>query len=549
MKQEGVNKSFLKKLALSLSVLILMLLFISACGDNNETSTNKNNDDEINNESKDKLNINKNGFPIVDEQIEISVMAPGTGMEQWDNMVTLQEYEKKTNVKMNYNTPPVNDFQTKLNLAFASGDLADIIYAAGSNNLTSGMEVDYGQQGVLIPLEDLIAEYAPNIQKILEENPDIKKSITTIDGHIYSLPKIDNSMTSSWASGPMWYNGQWLDALDVEEVPKTTDELYDLLIRFRDEDPNGNGKSDEIPLIDIQDNNTAPWLIGAFGMKERGIEEFDGKVRYSPVTDNFKEYLTYMNKLYEEGLMDTESFSQTNDQKQAKGKENKIGLFQGWFSYFNTGETEGESINNPMFHPLTSSISEEFIIPKSYGIERGTFAITSNNEHPEASIRWIDYFYSQEGFEYLHEGPEGHLWTEENNSRTYLDVPDEFDNFEDYRATVSPDYGISTPTLSGEIEGKEQSEFDKFIVSETEEKIEPYAEMAYPLVYLTKEEQKEVNAIEADLESYVEQMEAKFITGVEPLESWDEYVETIEHMNLERYVEIYQDAYDRWDAN
>jgi len=73
--------------------------------------------------------------------------------------------------------------------------------------------------------------------------------------------------------------------------------------------------------------------------------------------------------------------------------------------------------------------------------------------------------------------------------------------------------------------------------------------MAYPLVYLTKEEQKEVNAIEADLESYVEQMEAKFITGVEPLESWDEYVETIEHMNLERYVEIYQDAYDRWDAN
>src|SRR5690625_7653802 len=100
-------------------------------------------------------------------------------------------------------------------------------------------------------------------------------------------------MTSSWASGPMWYNGQWLDALDGEEVPKTTDELYDLLIRFRDEDPNGNGKSDEIPLIDIQDNNTAPWLIGAFGMKERGIEEFDGKVRYSPVTDNFKEYLTY----------------------------------------------------------------------------------------------------------------------------------------------------------------------------------------------------------------------------------------------------------------
>lgn len=60
---------------------------------------------------------------------------------------------------------------------------------------------------------------------------------------------------------------------------------------------------------------------------------------------------------------------------------------------------------------------------------------------------------------------------------------------------------------------------------------------------------KEINTIEMDLESYVEQMEAKFITGVEPISNWDNYVETIEGMNIDRYIEIYQDAYDRWEES
>ncbi len=77
-------------------------------------------------------------------------------------------------------------------------------------------------------------------------------------------------------------------------------------------------------------------------------------------------------------------------------------------------------------------------------------------------------------------------------------------------------------------------------------KIEPYAEVPFPLVYLTTDEQKKVNTIEVDLKSYVQQMEAKFITGVEPLSNWDNYVETVQKMNTEEYVEIYQQAYDRW---
>jgi len=138
-------------------------------------------------------------------------------------------------------------------------------------------------------------------------------------------------------------------------------------------------------------------------------------------------------------------------------------------------------------------------------------------------------------------------WDENEEMRLELPVPDKFDSREDWRGTLTPNYGILAPSLAGPIEGAEQSKFDQFIDDETDEKYTPYAEVPFPLVYLTKEEQKEVNDIQVDVQSYVEQMEAKFITGVEPLDNWDKYVETIEKMDIDRYVEIQQEAYDRWN--
>ncbi|WP_163536231.1 extracellular solute-binding protein [Gracilibacillus sp. YIM 98692] len=528
-------------------LLISFICFALLVACNDSESSGEDTEEESNETSSSDVEVNKEGYPIVDEEITLSLMAPGTGLAEWEDMPTLTEYSEKTNIQFEYDTPPLSDFQTKLNLAFASGDIADIIFGAGTANLTPGMEVDYGQQGILLPLEDLIDEYAPNFKALMEENPEIKKSITTTDGHIYALPAINQHPTAAWPAGPMWYNGTWLDALGVEEVPKTTEELYDLLVRFKTEDPNGNGKADEIPLIDVQMNSTRRWLLAAFGMKEWGIEEVNGDVRYAPMTDNYKEYLTYMNKLYEEELLDPETFSQADEQKKAKGQENRLGLFPDWFSFFTTGETEDEAMNNPMFHPLTSDVSPEIVLPGNPGISRGAFAITHNNEHPEASMRWIDYLYSQEGRDYFDQGPEGYLWEEgEDGQREFLEVPEEYDSSEDYRGTLTPAYGITAPMLVDLVEDAPRSDFDLFIEEETQEKVDPYAETAFPLVYLTDEEQDTINTIEVDLESYVEQMEAKFITGVEPLSNWDEYIQTIENMNIKKYIQIHQVAYDRW---
>src|SRR5699024_12547590 len=99
------------------------------------------------------------------------------------------------------------------------------------------------------------------------------------------------------------------------------------------------------------------------------------------------------------------------------------------------------------------------------------------------------------------------------------------------------------PYLVQDIEKEEPSETDVFTEAETKEKMEPYGEVPFPKVYLTPDEQKEINTIEMDLESYVEQMEEKFITGVEPISNWDNYVETKKGMNIYRNIEINKDVY------
>ncbi|MFO3718283.1 extracellular solute-binding protein, partial [Anaerococcus sp. ENR1011] len=212
---------------------------------------------------------------IVDEKITMTMVAPGLGINEWNDMDFVKDYEEKTNVHMDITTPPQSEFKTKLNLDFASGDIPDVIYAGGPNTLNAAAEVDYGSQGLLAPLEDLIPEYAPNFNKLMEEDPEIKKSITTTDGHIYAIPHINEGPTSKWIMGPVWYNGEWLDNLGVKDLPKTTDEFYDLMVRFKNEDPNGNGEADEIPISDVNFGGIRHWFMPAFGLKGWGVQVND----------------------------------------------------------------------------------------------------------------------------------------------------------------------------------------------------------------------------------------------------------------------------------
>ncbi|WP_394018465.1 extracellular solute-binding protein [Anaerococcus cruorum] len=528
-----------------------MALSLAACGNNADSPK----DEAANNAPKSSVEVNKEGYPIVDEKITMTMVAPGLGINEWNDMDFIKDYEEKTNVHMDITTPPQSEFKTKLNLDFASGDIPDVIYAGGPNTLNAAAEVDYGSQGLLAPLEDLIPEYAPNFNKLMEENPEIKKSITTTDGHIYAIPHINEGPTSKWIMGPVWYNGEWLDNLGVKDLPKTTDEFYDLMVRFKNEDPNGNGEADEIPISDVNFGGIRHWFMPAFGLKGWGVQVNNDKVSYSFTDPGFRGYLEFMHKLYAEGLIDQEIFSQSKEQLQAKGQDDRLGVFQEWYSYFITGRDESEAINDPMFAPLTSEYQKEPVMPIVTGIKRGSFAISSKNPSPEAALRWIDTFYTKDGFDYLYYGPEGSywVWNDDKTVKEYSDAAKNSDDPEKYRGYVTPAYGITVPAYSVPLDpigGETDSSFNDFIEKETKEKILDNGEIIFPLTYLTNEENEEVSDITVELETYMKENEAQFINGTKELndETWQEYLDTMNKIGAERLIKIYQAAYDRWKA-
>lgn len=525
-----------KKLVALLLSLTLCASLLVACGGKSSSGS-----------SASEVVVNKEGYPVVSEPLTMTVMGPDIGITKWDTMPFFKTMEEKTGIKLEFRNAPNDSFETKRNLVLASGDYPDIFFGG---QFKSADEVNYGGQGVLLPLEELIDQYAPNIKKILDENPDIRKSITTPDGHIYTLPKID--LNAVWYMGPLWYNGEFLQKLGYDKVPQTVDELYTYLKRVKTEDPNGNGQADEIPLTSTKlKDGVRMWLMSSFGL---GLEDIysdaNDKVHYAFTADGYKDYLTFMNKLWNEDLLDHETFSQTDEQKKAKGKNNQVGLIPDYYAYFSYG---GEpSDKHPMYQPVASSIDGTPVIPKHPGLAKGAFAISSSNPSPEATIRWIDYLYSTEGAELLAKGPEGTLWdyvNKDTHEKKWNEAPNGEDR-EEYRGKLTPDYGIVVPGIvNEEVNNGFTSDFDKWITQQNEEKILPNAKVPFPSVYLSESDQQRVSAIRSDLNTFVEQMEAKFITGQEPLSNYDKYLETANKMGADEMVKIYQAAYDQWKQN
>ena len=172
----------------------------------------------------------------------------------------------------------------------------------------------YAANGQLVALDEYL-DYAPNLSALIEQDDAIRKGITMPDGHIYSCPQLNK--TEGNLIHHYWINKTWLDNLGLE-APTTVDELYDVLVAFRDNDPNGNGQKDEIPYCVVGKDYPHRMfydLLGSWGFGINGVMDSDyafswldiddaGKVRFIGREDKFKNMVEFYNKLWTEGLVD-----------------------------------------------------------------------------------------------------------------------------------------------------------------------------------------------------------------------------------------------------
>ncbi|MBD2867194.1 type 2 periplasmic-binding domain-containing protein [Paenibacillus arenilitoris] len=483
-------------------------------------------------------NFHATGFPIVEKPITLDIFNRQSNSNiPWDKMLVFREYEKMTNIKASFKNVPTAGFNEKRNLILNTKDLPDIFISANFTRLDA---VKYGTSGMFIPLEGLIDQYAPNIKALFDQYPEIKQSLTAPDGHIYMLSDFVTLFSARTAKP--WLNKKWLDELGLE-VPKTTQELKNVLIAFRDQDPNRNGQKDEIPMSGENLGQIVSNINGAWGLENQmgnRINVQDDKVRYWPADDRYKQILQYLHELYKEKLLDNTLFTQQDTEYLTKTSEAKVGFFYkqatDTFSAVADQFIGIEPVAGPNGDRLHTQVQP---IARSYG----AFAITSANPYPAESIRWIDYFSGEEGSIFLRYGVEGQTFNYADGVPTY---PDEVLKNEKGSAFAISQFAPWPGTaITHWINDKNSNAVNPPQVQEAAEKLEPYIpERILGAPLFDAATAKKVDTLLTDVNTYIDESSAKFVNGERSFDDWDNYVSTLNKMGLAEIEEIYQEAYD-----
>ncbi len=193
------------------------------------------------------------------------------------------------------------DEQPTLYLAMlSSGNYPDVIQAQHNNMYAGGVSQLYAD-GIIIALNDVIDQYMPNYKALLEAHPEVANTLMDENGNYLYFTVINPLSTPDEKVAATWYGLQgrkdWMEAVGIEELPTTIDGWYEMLVAFRDLDPNGNNEQDEIPFDAVASGHT--YFMPAYDILNCAyIDPATGKVGIGEYTQNYKEYLETMNKWY-----------------------------------------------------------------------------------------------------------------------------------------------------------------------------------------------------------------------------------------------------------
>lgn len=524
-----MNKSwFTKSLVLSIGLSTIL----AGCSSDKSAS-----------EETKKVNVKMNatGLPIVDKTVTLNFVSPKSSLApNFADMTIFKELQKTTNVQIKWNNIPGDGYQEKKNLLLASGDLPDAFYNSGFSDLDIQK---YAKDGTIIPLDDLIDKYMPNLKKRLEERPELKKVITAPDGHIYSLPRAEE-MDLVGLPNTMYINKKWLDKLGLK-MPTTLDEYHDVLKAFQDKDANGNGKKDEIGLTYLFNGWCGNFgdMIAAFGVPDNNDHRIvrDGKVIFTAVQPEYKEAIEYYHKWVKEGIIDPEATTQDTAKMFAKGKSKDETL--GSFIWWENTEMVGTDRQNDyaVLPPLVGPKGKPIVGHSNYSeYGRDAFVITKADKYPEITSRWVDQLYAPKESAQVNWGPIGEVYKEDGNGMLVNKELPAGVAMGEYRQKVAPggpfivlkqDFG---KVVDMEPRAKERLQIlDKYY--------RPYEEKEnYPQVFFSQEDSQRINQLQTDITQFVNQKQAHWLQdgGIE--KEWDSYVKQLDQMGLPELMKLYQ---------
>ncbi|MEK3722700.1 ABC transporter substrate-binding protein [Paenibacillus sp. FSL H8-0034] len=464
-----------------------------------------------------------------------------------------QEMEKITGIKMEFQHPPKGQGQSvqALNLMIASNNLTDIIH-------TNWLSFNGGPEkaindGVIIDLKDLIEKHAPNLSKILKENPDVRKQISTDTGKIYAFPDLTlkKEQLTYWGLG---IRQDWLEKLGLQ-APTTIDEWYTVMKAFKENDPNGNGKRDEIPmninLNQIRTGNAEDTLVGAWGIGFDFYQE-DGKVKYGMLDPKFKEFIATLQKWYKEGLLDQEYATTDTKLFDAKMTGDRIGssvfLAGGGIGKYNQlMETKNPNFKlaGTAYPTLKKGDVPELGHKINYFTGVGD-AVSKSNKNPIETVKWLDYKYGPEGHMLFNFGIEGKTYKMENGYPKYTDEVMKNPQGLPVSQALAKIYGFTAKVI--DIRYNEQySWITPLQKNAVKLWSEPLNKKKMPPVTPSPEESTKYASVMNDVKTYTDEMLNKFIMGAEPIENYDNFVNKLKSLHIDEAIKIQQTALDRYN--
>ncbi|PLR67538.1 ABC transporter substrate-binding protein [Bacillus sp. UMB0893] len=520
---------------------VAALVLAAGCSNNSKTA------------SKD-YELTEVSFPLK-EEVSLKFMTQSSPLAPKDpnEKLIYKRLEEKTGVHIDWKNYTNDSFVEKRNLAIASGDLPDAILDAGYSDYDL---LKLAKDEAIVPVEELIEKYMPNLQKVLEDAPEYKAMMTAPDGHIYSFPWIEELGSGKESIHSVdtfpWINVEWLNKLGLK-MPTTTEELKEVLIAFKTQDPNGNGKADEIPMSFITNHGgeDLSFLFGSFGLGDNWdhtVVSNDGKVTFTAAEDGYKEAITFFNELHKEGLIDIEAFEQDWNTYLAKGKDERYGLYFTWDKANITGMNDKYDLMKPLAGP---DGHVNVARTNGMGFDRGRMVITSANQNLELTAKWIDQLYDP-------------LQSVQNNWGTYGDKKQqnifEFDEAAGMLkhlplegaapVELRQKTNIGGPlAILDEYYGKVTTKPDDaaWRLNLMKDVMVPHmtAENIYPKVFFSIEELDKLSTIETDLFAYVNRKKAEWVTNGKAEAEWDEYLKELDRLGLEEWLEIKQTGFER----
>ncbi len=351
-----------------------------------------------------------------DDTINIAITYSNVGYEFPEHIV---EYiENTTGAKLEFTYIPNDYTKEYLRVLFTSNDAnIDAVLFSNENTITEAELLEFDENENIVPLNDFINDNSIYFSEKAENftDYDILKSITSIDGNIYYLPALDYSAIAT-SQQTMWINSNWLKELNLE-LPTDIASLEQVLLAFAEYKPQG------APLLgstESESNFAFNFIINSFTICDPLNYYFtieNGKIAYPPNTQNWREALIYLNKLYEQDLILDENFTYNSSQfiSAFNAKENLVGLFTAYniddIAFENSPEIWSDYI---AIYPLDNAgqkaeISTTTFLPTVGGV------ILESSQQKETVFEIMDLLCSDTAYLYSHYGIQGEDWDYSQN--------------------------------------------------------------------------------------------------------------------------------------